>query len=35
MKVEDVKNALKAQENEFKNNIVMSRVENFLFNNND
>ena len=35
MKVEDVKNALKAQENEFKNNIVMSRVENFLFSNND
>lgn len=35
MKVEDVKNALKAQEDEFKNNIVMSRVENFLFSNND
>ncbi len=35
MKVEDVKKALESQMGEFKNNLVMSRVENFLYENND
>ncbi|MCR4880141.1 MAG: trigger factor [Bacilli bacterium] len=35
MQVEDVKKALANQLGEFKNNIIMSRVENFLYENND
>ena len=35
MSVENVKKALENQMGEFRNNIVMSRVENFLFSNND
>ena len=35
MSVENVKKALENQMREFRNNIVMSRVENFLFSNND
>ena len=35
MSVENVRKALENQMGEFRNNIVMSRVENFLFSNND
>ena len=35
MKVEDVKKALKPQEGEFRNNLKMQRVENFLLENNE
>ena len=35
MEVANVRKALENQMGEFKNNIMMSRVENFLFNNND
>ena len=34
MKVEDVKKALSAQEGEFRNNLRMQRIEDFLFTNN-
>lgn len=34
MKIEDVKKALSAQEGEFRNNLRMQRIEDFLFNNN-
>ena len=35
MTLDNVKKALEKQMGEFRNNLVMSRVENFLFNNND
>lgn len=35
MSIENVRKALENQMGEFRNNIVMSRVENFLFSNND
>ena len=35
MPIDNVKKALENQMGEFRNNIIMSRVENFLFSNND
>ena len=35
MTIDNVRKAIENQMGEFRNNIVMSRVENFLFTNND